>query len=249
MPRMNPNRRRRGNRRRPERSARHCRSRPRLRWDWRHRRLTAWPGPQGGRRVASTRRRGYYQRRSTRRRSARRPRGGEGKASQDLGEEPSRVRIRVRRDLFRRPDGDDFPTLIAALGSEVDDPVRGLDHIQVVLDHEDRVARRDQTLQHLEQFADVLEMQPGGWLVQDVERVAGRALMELRRELDALRLPAGERRRGLPELDVAEPDIGEGLHLPLDRRDVLEELERFVHAHLEDVADASALVLDLERLA
>ena len=55
--------------------------------------------------------------------------------------------------------------------------------------------------------------------------------------------------RRLPELDVAESDVGQRLHVPLDRRDVLEELERLVDAHLEDVGDRAALVLHLQRLA
>src|SRR5439155_592258 len=89
--------------------------------------------------------------------------------------------------------------------------------IEVVLDHDDRVARRDESLQHLEQLADVLEVQPRGGLVQHVERVARRPLVELRGQLDPLGLAAGEGRGGLAELDVAEPDVGERLHLSLDR--------------------------------
>ena len=65
------------------------------------------------------------------------------------------------------------PPPIAPFGPEVDDPVGGLDHIQVVLDDDDRVARVDQSVQHLEQLVDVVEMQAGGGLVEDVERSAG----------------------------------------------------------------------------
>ena len=107
----------------------------------------------------------------------------------------------------------------------------------------------DQPLQHREQLADVLEVQPGGRLVEHVQRVAGRALVQLGAELDPLGLAARQRRRRLAELDVAEPDVGQRLHVPRDRRDVLEELERLVDAHLEHVGDRAALVLHLERLA
>src|SRR5919206_489419 len=44
-------------------------------------------------------------------------------------------------------------------------------------------------------------------------------------------------------------DVGEGLQVAGDRRDVPEELAPLVDAHLEDVGDRAALVLDLERLA
>src|SRR5947199_2440089 len=46
----------------------------------------------------------------------------------------------VRRDLLRRPLGDEPAAAVAALGAEVDDPVGGLDDIDVVLDHHHRVA-------------------------------------------------------------------------------------------------------------
>ena len=41
---------------------------------------------------------------------------------------------------FRRAGRDDAAAAIAAFGTEVDDPVGGLDHVEVVLDHDDRVA-------------------------------------------------------------------------------------------------------------
>src|SRR5690606_38839356 len=72
---------------------------------------------------------------------------------------------------------------------------------------------------------------------------------KLRGQLDALRLAARERRGGLAEVDVAEPDVGEGLEPRADARHLLEEVERLVDGHLEHVRDVAALVVDLERLA
>ena len=43
-------------------------------------------------------------------------------------------------DLFRRPAGDDGPAAVAALGPQVDDMIGGLDHVQVVLDDNNRIA-------------------------------------------------------------------------------------------------------------
>ena len=81
-----------------------------------------------------------------------------------------------------------------------------------------RVALVDQRLQHAEQLADVLEVQAGRRLVEDVDGAAGRALLQLGGELDPLRLTAGQGRRRLAEPDVAEPDVDEGLEVPGDRR-------------------------------
>ena len=71
-----------------------------------------------------------------------------------------------------RPGRDDLAAAVAALGAEVDQPVRRLHDVEVVLDHEDRVALRDEPLQDAEELADVLEVQAGGRLVEDVDRVA-----------------------------------------------------------------------------
>ncbi|MGC4070109.1 MAG: hypothetical protein QM784_36720 [Polyangiaceae bacterium] len=88
---------------------------------------------------------------------------------------------------------------------------------EVVLDDHDRVAGVDQLLQHFEQAMDVREVQARRRLVEQVQRAAGLTLAELAAELDALRLAATERRRGLADLHVAEadfierrPDAGQG---------------------------------------
>ena len=45
---------------------------------------------------------------------------------------------------------------------------------QIVLDDEDRVALVHQRVQHLQQLAHILEMQPGRRLVEDIDRAASR---------------------------------------------------------------------------
>ena len=93
-------------------------------------------------------------------------------------------------DLLGRAGGDDAPAAVAAFGAEVDDPVGGLDDVQVVLDDDDRVARISQAMQHVEQQLDVVEVQARRRLIQYVERAAGVALGDLKRQLDTLRLAA-----------------------------------------------------------
>ncbi len=147
------------------------------------------------------------------------------------------------------PAHDDLAAAVAALGTEVDDAVGGLDDVEVVLDHEHGVAGVHEPLQHDEQLAHVVEVQAGGRLVEDVERPPGAAALQLARELHALRLAAGERRRRLAEVDVAEPDVVERLQLAPDRRDVLEEVQRLLDRHVEHLGDVLALVRHLQRLA
>ncbi len=91
-------------------------------------------------------------------------------------------------------------------------------------------------------------MEPGGGLVEHVDRATGRALLQLAGELDALRLAAGERGGGLSQTDVAEPDLAERGHVACDRRDGREELGGLLDRHVQDLGDGLALVVDLERL-
>ncbi len=84
------------------------------------------------------------------------------------------------RDLLWRALGDDLTAAETTLGAHVDDPVGALDDVEVVLDDDDRVALVDEALDDLEQLADVLEVQTGRRLVEDVDRAAGRALLQLR---------------------------------------------------------------------
>ena len=104
---------------------------------------------------------------------------------------------------FRRTFGDEFTARVAALGAEVNHPVHALDHFQVVLDHDHRIAGIHQALEHLQQALHVGEMQAGGRLIQDVERAARGALGEFGGQLDALGLAAGEGGGGLTDPHVA----------------------------------------------
>ena len=52
------------------------------------------------------------------------------------------VRRRMRHHLRRRAGDDDLAARVAALGAEIDDPVGGADHVEVVLDDHQRMAGR-----------------------------------------------------------------------------------------------------------
>src|SRR5262245_6429968 len=92
-------------------------------------------------------------------------------------------------------------------------------------------------------------MQPGGRLVEDVQRAARSALRELLRQLNALGLAARQSGRRLAELDVAQSDVLQRAELVGDSREVLEQGQRLVDRQIEDVGDRFAAIFDLERLA
>src|SRR5687768_7353651 len=126
-------------------------------------------------------------------------------------------------DFLRRSRGDDVPSPRPPFGTKVDDPVRRLDDVEIVLDDQHRVATIHQTVEHVEQQPDILEVQAGGRLVEYVEGAPGVPLGELRGELDALGLSARQGRRALPEVDVTEADVVERLELLPDAGLILEE--------------------------
>ncbi len=64
--------------------------------------------------------------------------------AEDLAQELAGVARRDPGDLLRRALGDHQATARAALRPHVHDPVGGLDHVEVVLDDDDRVALVDQ---------------------------------------------------------------------------------------------------------
>src|SRR5207244_2927896 len=105
------------------------------------------------------------------------------------------------RDVFRCAFRNHLAAFFAAFGSQVDHPVGALDHIKIVFNYQHSVAERDQLMKHVKQLADVLEVQSSRRLIEDVQRATGSSLRKLLRQLDALRLAARKRRRGLAELD------------------------------------------------
>src|SRR5690606_7001037 len=110
------------------------------------------------------------------------------------GEHVAQIPAGVRRfdlgDLLGRAGGHDHATLLAPLGPEVDDPVRRLDDVQIVLDHQQAVPGLDLLPERGQQLRDVVEVQTGGRLVEDVQDPVAGVRRQVRGDLDALRLAA-----------------------------------------------------------
>ena len=72
-------------------------------------------------------------------------------------------------DLLGGADGDDFAAAVSAFGTHVDQPIGGLDDVQVVLDNQDGVAGGDQAVQDGDQLLDIGEVQAGScWRTPDL---------------------------------------------------------------------------------
>src|SRR5215212_1186887 len=169
-----------------------------------------------------------------------------GRRVEHLGEKLARVTLGDCRDVLRRTLRDDDSASRTALGPEVDDPVGRLDDVEIVFDDDDRIALVDEPVEHVEQLADVLEMQAGGRLVEDVDRPTRRTLLQLGCELDPLRLTARKRRRRLAQPHVAQPHVDQRLEIPVDRADRSEELGCVLDRQVEHFRDGLALVVHFE---
>ena len=124
--------------------------------------------------------------------------------------------------IFGRALGHDEAARIAAFRPQVDEPVAGADHVQVVLDDDERVPRIDELAQRAHELGNVIKVQAGGGLVEQEQRALARHSLTrfgscLRRlgqeacQLEALGLTARQGRHGLAQRHVFEPHVHDGL--------------------------------------
>ena len=106
----------------------------------------------------------------------------------------------VFTDRFRRTLGHQISAMDAATRAELDQPVRSRDYIQMVLHHQHTVPGIAEFEKGGEQLLDIAEMQAGRRLIEQIQGVRGRRFCQLHRQLQPLRLAAGERVRRLAEL-------------------------------------------------
>ncbi len=151
-------------------------------------------------------------------------------------------------DLVRCTHEHDFSAGFAAFGAEVDDPVACCDHIEVVLDHKQRMPRFHQAPERTQQFRDVLKVQTGRWLVEQEQRALGarrmwgcgqpRGFSQMACELQALRFAAGQSRHRLAEAQVFEADFGERTQGAQYVWIGGEIVDGFGNRHVEHIGDA-----------
>src|SRR5690348_2455358 len=109
------------------------------------------------------------------------------------------MRSRRPRDVFGCSGGDNLASPRASLRTQIDYPIGRPDDFQIVLDDEQAAAILDQPLQRRQELGDIVEVQPGGRLVEDVQRTLAGSLRQVRGQLYALGLASRERGRRLAE--------------------------------------------------
>jgi hypothetical protein len=167
-----------------------------------------------------------------------------------VGQRGAGVASRGTAQVGRGAGRDEGAAGVAAFGAEIDDPVRGADHVEIVLDHDDRVAGRDEPIERGDELLDVREVQTRRRLVEQEELRAAAAAAgvgELAGELQPLRLAARQRRHRLTQAQVVEPDVDERSKTRADVLVVCEVGHGLGHRHVEHVGDRLRLALTAER--
>ncbi|MCY1424201.1 hypothetical protein D9M71_399380 [compost metagenome] len=99
--------------------------------------------------------------------------------------------------------------MLARRRADIDQPVGAAHGFQVVLDHEQGIARRFQALQGFEQRFTVGRVQAGRGFVQHVDH-AEQLRAQLGRQAQALQLAGRQRRRAALQGQVTEAQVGQG---------------------------------------
>ena len=68
------------------------------------------------------------------------------------------VGLLILRHFLRRSGGDHGSSAVTALGAHVDDLIRLLDHIQIMLDHNHRISAFRQPLQNIQKLLYICKM-------------------------------------------------------------------------------------------
>src|ERR1700690_49959 len=161
----------------------------------------------------------------------------------------SGMRLRIASDLLGSSGSDDASTFIAALGAEIDHPIGGFHHIEVVLDDQHGSAAFDKFAKRREQLLNIIEVKPRCWLVKYVEDAGIFLASEMRRKFQALRFAAAQRGAGLAEAQIAEADFIEDPQLGGDFRVRREKYQRLASRHLQHLMNVFFLVQHFEDAA
>src|ERR1700761_3031125 len=83
-----------------------------------------------------------------------------------------RAALFTHRDLFGRPECNDFAPLVSSTRPNVDDPVACGNDIHIVFNHQYSIAALHESLQLCKQPGNVRRMKTGSRLIKDVERIS-----------------------------------------------------------------------------
>ena len=145
------------------------------------------------------------------------------------------------------PCATTVPPWRAGPGAELDDPVGGVDDLDLVLDHHHRVAVGGQHLDGRAQPLDVARVQADRRLVEHVEH-AGCVGADRRGQLEALPFPGRQRAPGPVELQVAEAQLEQRVeHLQALLHQAVRHAREFLRGQPGHALDEAAQLRQVQR--
>ena len=171
--------------------------------------------------------------------------------------------------LLWRALGHQQTTAITAFGSQINQPITGANHIQVVFDDDQRMPCVQQSPQGTHEFGDVIEMQTRGRLIEQKQHAfaserlttgGGRfgCVSQKARQLESLRFAAAERGHRLAQAHVFKAHIDDGLQSPNHLTVLGKHQHRLAHRQVQHIGHVekskrftgrgSALELDLQNV-
>ena len=162
-----------------------------------------------------------------------------------------RVPVPLRRDCARSanacqaalylrhfpwfPRAHDFAAGVSSLGTQVDDPVAGLDDIQVVFDDDQGMTDGKQAPECRDEGRHIVEVQTRCGFVEQQQLRAVAGLRQMAGEFEALGLAAAQGRHRLTKLHVVEADSGKGREGGQDFRAIGKEFQCLSDGHVEHI--------------
>src|SRR6185312_2621380 len=105
----------------------------------------------------------------------------------------------------------------------------------------------NELLKNFDKLLHIFIMQTNSRLIENINRLLQMRTIEFGSDFDALRFSAGQRRRALTELQVAETDIAETFETIIDAWNIFEECERFFDSHFKHFKNIFLFVMHFER--
>jgi len=131
----------------------------------------------------------------------------------DLAERLTGMAFCAVGDVFGRALGHNGSTFVTGIGAKIDYPVGAFDDVQVMLDHDERVAFVDEALKNIQKQPNIIEVQACSRFVEQEQGLAGRraiievGIRQVPHQFQALAFSAGQRVDGLTQLEIAETDV------------------------------------------
>ncbi|OPZ73930.1 MAG: hypothetical protein BWY82_00931 [Verrucomicrobia bacterium ADurb.Bin474] len=145
-----------------------------------------------------------------------------------------------RGDPLRGSLRDNPPTIFSGIRTHLNNPIRGTDDIQMMLDHHDAVPHFDDALKHSQQLLHVLPVKSSGGLIEQKQALSRTGIRLLNRphDLEPLRFATRERVHCLPHLQVSQADLSQRLQTRHNRRPRTEKADRPIDVHLQHIRNA-----------